>query len=617
MPKTDTWPGCVAMDSLMSIDSTGSCDSVISMNSGFSDDSLEYLSAEEKACLMFLEETIESLEVEEDSGLSNDEPETRRLAREVPHLSTMKAQSAPQGESNLKRGNSGRDQKSQYSSGVPTPLPQAKAAASPPATNTHCQDKSPQPPSQTQGTKPSVPDILPAARSATQRKEPSSVAVADLTQPAVDVCDGPPKRSHGDPTRPHQGPLTASSDGGTALIPPPSDFMDEPGSQPQPAPPVLAARAPLADCQPEGQRAEASAQKDPPCELETHEAPSKPTVEPPVKVSVPPPPLEVPRSPSSDSVELKSPPAVAPKPKKLPTNIVLKSHKASLAGGSDGGAHTCSSATDHVHMDPQKVRMEALIKLGLVKADQTDSNIHPGPVPSPKSKRTGTAAPSSHSSRAASHTKTPAPANAPVKGPAVNPAPAATSSQPAALRKEGFVVPPALFSDPAASLPTHTDCPDSFIEVKAQVDTPSRGPLTASKLPTPPLGIKSATLERSGMGLGSDIASQGSSKASPPDGRPGQLRNSRPRPASLGSGKDFAGIQGVMPQPGYATAASSSREQGSGKTLPAPQAQHTPAGGVSAQKLPRSHGVSVLICPSGNSEEERRKALTRLGLIKN
>lgn len=40
-----------------------------------SDDSLEHLSAEEKACLLFLEETIESLDTEEDSGLSNDEPD--------------------------------------------------------------------------------------------------------------------------------------------------------------------------------------------------------------------------------------------------------------------------------------------------------------------------------------------------------------------------------------------------------------------------------------------------------------------------------------------------------------------------------------------------------------
>ena len=37
-----------------------------------SDDSMEHLSAEERACLLFLEETIESLEMEEDSGLAND-----------------------------------------------------------------------------------------------------------------------------------------------------------------------------------------------------------------------------------------------------------------------------------------------------------------------------------------------------------------------------------------------------------------------------------------------------------------------------------------------------------------------------------------------------------------
>ncbi|XP_072308300.1 uncharacterized protein [Eucyclogobius newberryi] len=70
MPKSDTWPGGTGLEA---IDSSGSCDSVLSTNSGFSDDSLEYLSAEEKACLMFLEETIDSLDTEDDSGLSNDD----------------------------------------------------------------------------------------------------------------------------------------------------------------------------------------------------------------------------------------------------------------------------------------------------------------------------------------------------------------------------------------------------------------------------------------------------------------------------------------------------------------------------------------------------------------
>uniref|UniRef100_A0A8C2WEN5 Zgc:158258 n=1 Tax=Cyclopterus lumpus TaxID=8103 RepID=A0A8C2WEN5_CYCLU len=75
MPKSDTWPGGIGLETMTGMDSAGSWDSVLSANSVFSDDSMEHLSAEEKACLMFLEETIESLENEEDSGLSNDEPD--------------------------------------------------------------------------------------------------------------------------------------------------------------------------------------------------------------------------------------------------------------------------------------------------------------------------------------------------------------------------------------------------------------------------------------------------------------------------------------------------------------------------------------------------------------
>lgn len=35
MPKSDAWPGGVAMESLSNMDSAGSCDSVISMNSAY------------------------------------------------------------------------------------------------------------------------------------------------------------------------------------------------------------------------------------------------------------------------------------------------------------------------------------------------------------------------------------------------------------------------------------------------------------------------------------------------------------------------------------------------------------------------------------------------------
>uniref|UniRef100_A0A667WRS6 Zgc:158258 n=1 Tax=Myripristis murdjan TaxID=586833 RepID=A0A667WRS6_9TELE len=90
MPRSDTWPGGTGLESMTGMDSAGSCDSV-------SDDSLEYLSAEEKACLMFLEETIESLDTEEDSGLSNDEPDQLpvpgNLATKMAHLSASMSHS--------------------------------------------------------------------------------------------------------------------------------------------------------------------------------------------------------------------------------------------------------------------------------------------------------------------------------------------------------------------------------------------------------------------------------------------------------------------------------------------------------------------------------------------
>lgn len=60
---------------------------------------MEHLSAEERACLMFLEETIESLEVENDSGISNDEPDHQscNLTYKMAHLSSI-SQVNPKGE---------------------------------------------------------------------------------------------------------------------------------------------------------------------------------------------------------------------------------------------------------------------------------------------------------------------------------------------------------------------------------------------------------------------------------------------------------------------------------------------------------------------------------------
>ncbi|MCJ8744611.1 hypothetical protein PDJAM_G00120630 [Pangasius djambal] len=56
-------------------DSTNSCDRIISFNSRASDGSSQHLSVEEKACLTFLEETIESMDTE-DSALSSDDAQS-------------------------------------------------------------------------------------------------------------------------------------------------------------------------------------------------------------------------------------------------------------------------------------------------------------------------------------------------------------------------------------------------------------------------------------------------------------------------------------------------------------------------------------------------------------
>ncbi|XP_077579449.1 uncharacterized protein LOC144200930 [Stigmatopora nigra] len=83
MSTVDPWHDGLALAPLSNKASTGSYDSVITMNSVCSEDSMEHLSAEERACIMYLEQTIEALEVQEDSGLSNDEPDSAKLLNKL------------------------------------------------------------------------------------------------------------------------------------------------------------------------------------------------------------------------------------------------------------------------------------------------------------------------------------------------------------------------------------------------------------------------------------------------------------------------------------------------------------------------------------------------------
>ncbi|XP_060628845.2 specifically androgen-regulated gene protein [Anolis sagrei] len=87
MPKKDLWVETSDPDPATVVGSAGSSDSMISNNSSSSemnDSGYDYLSVEEKECLMFLEETLDSLDTEADSGLSTDEAETSKHPRTWP-----------------------------------------------------------------------------------------------------------------------------------------------------------------------------------------------------------------------------------------------------------------------------------------------------------------------------------------------------------------------------------------------------------------------------------------------------------------------------------------------------------------------------------------------------
>lgn len=388
-----------------------------------------------------------------------------------------------------------------------------------------------------------------------------------------------------------------------SMIPPPSDFMDEP------APPPLLQRAP--DPDPSALLSSEKPQTSVDLEQLRQRAASKVTSNKTPELS----PAGVGHhvSPPPEVVEPKSPPAVAPKPKRLPANIMLKTHRPAVSDGSSG--HSGTSSGDRALLDPERVHMEALRKLGLLKSDEADSGPSLSPKLSPQTRRScATSSPpvSPHTpptTPSYSHLRTPSPAPLVTQSPiAVSPlAPSTPLTVP-----PPFIVPaPAAFSDadqpslPEIELPAATDVTAATGEA---LNTPPRSPLTLIKqlTPTRRKGARSATLERSGSGLSSYTLSQDSSEATQ-DGSdkqsPSQLRNSRPRPASLGSREEFSGAKGEGSQVGHA----SSKEPDLRRSLQAFQP---------SPKLPRSQGISVLICPRSQNEDERRDALRRLGLLR-
>eukprot|EP00064_Thunnus_orientalis_P019036 superscaffoldBa00004596_g19146 len=310
MPKSDTWPGGIGLETMTGMDSAGSCDSVVSANSGFSDDSLEYLSAEEKACLMFLEETIESLDTEEDSGLSNDEPDQLpnpgNLATILADLSASMSKSklnSSQTHASEEPIKEKVDTKHMQSYLVPTPLVVANSS--------------------------------------------SAFSAKPGVSPDKNICSKPQltpssnKSGHQYNQKPPQVPLEVN-----VVIPPPikpRDYSTRTAEGPLP-------RGPLSYEALVHLRRSASTKKTPLC----------PTVDHTIDLS------RSDRSHSEASKAKMGPPVVAPKPKMIPANIsVMTQNEASITSDS---SYSSKHATD-----PKVVRLEALQKLGLLKDQQPEN----------------------------------------------------------------------------------------------------------------------------------------------------------------------------------------------------------------------------------------------------
>ncbi|MEQ2286219.1 hypothetical protein AMECASPLE_000151 [Ameca splendens] len=586
MSKNGTWPGNVAMESSSNMDSAGSCDSVISTNSVWSEDSMEHLSAEEKACLMYLEETIEALEVQEDSGISNDEPD-------------VCPKTEPQDQ--LRRNDVPIEIFESGSHAISRPT--THAAADPPPTGLPTESKT-----------------VHHAANHISKPQFAFTSVVDLKEDLKLVTDPPVSDPAGYTTSLTEKTTKGSKLDGDAdpenftnsaqaleisldVIPPPTDFMDEPDLDLPPdtmtmvPPPVNSStkQKPTVDLKQMHLRASL---KKPFVSSSAEDSPSKhsevasliPQMGPPFEFSEP-----------------RSPPAVAPKPK-LPSNIILKSQKTPTPVSHGNPGHSVLSQGDRMLLDPQKVRIEALRKLGLLKDNVKESS----PVGSPKLPLNSDAyrGSQSHSppvSPVAPHTPPITPSLTPGNNPLSALAPQTSVSAPVVLLSAASASPPIQDADvlPAPAAFSDPMDPSGNKLPAVTFSTPPNTPPALLKQLTPPkvVSMKSATLERSGLGLSSQMSSQWLSERVSDDQDPKQLRNTRPRPASLGSGKDISSTKGEgLVQSGP----SDSR-----KPLPTQAFHHR-----GSAKLPRSQGISVLICPRAENEEDRREALKKLGLLR-
>ncbi|XP_043356550.1 specifically androgen-regulated gene protein isoform X2 [Dermochelys coriacea] len=266
---------------------------------------------------------------------------------------------------------------------------------------------------------------------------------------------------------------------------------------------------------------------------------------------------KLPSKDASLDSNIKPGPPTAPKPRKLPPNINLKPSKISLAPlldpdhnrkvPSPSSPKYKSSTSDSSVEKQERARWEALEKLGLLHDKGRESKVH-----------------------------------------VVRP-PTAPKPNPVLIPRAG--------SRDNLNSDDGTDVP---VTEKPEQHAPSLNPAERTA-PGLSQTIKSNSLERSGIGLSREDQNMDSSslgKTSVPKMMAlGVLRNNRTRPASLGTREDFIELK---------PSKTDNKELGKGdkrKSYP-------------LLKLPRPTCVSVKITPKGATDENRREALKKLGLLK-
>lgn len=589
MPERELWPAGPGLEPVTRV---GSCDSMMSTTStrsGSSDGIYDFLSAEEKACLLFLEAAIGSLDTETDSGLSTDESEPVTTPQGLQVL--PQSQPAPKGhpkETTIEQNPEPRTE-TQISSFCP-PEPQGLGLRS--------------------GSY-----SLPRNIGRNQNLWTSSSSQPNSHIPGEPVGLGADKQQDsqcGEPSPAPAGPQEAVLGLDVAIIPPPEAFRD---SQPEQCVEEHLSKRPE---EPRDTSQLHALLSHPQKREETSkEAMSQKANEKgPTGHSGP--------LTSGGDLSAQPAPLTAPKPRKLPPNIVLKSSRSSFHNQPQSwlSRHTEAAPGESglglsSLQEQRKARREALEKLGLPQ-DQEEPSFHMNKPTSSfrfKEPRAQGPAPSS----AAAPDLAPAQSSA-AAGKALGTAPATREPAPGKAPALAQGAPPGKILTPAQEAPsgkisaTAKSMPISIPKASRANNQPkSNSGLTLQDSSIPGLrqmNFKSNTLERSGVGLSSYLSAEKNpnpkistslEKSSLLDkSSPSVLRNSRPRPASLGTGKDFAGIQ-------VGKLADLEQEQSS---------RRLSYQGQSRDKLPRPPCVSVKISPKGIPDEHRREALKKLGLLK-